>query len=410
MQSNVHMKESGSVLGDLILTGATGFVGSHVLLEWLRRDPDARACCLVRGPYPEIRLRHALATCQVVAGIPGHVDELMRQVTVIEGDLCNGSLAGNSGFAAWTHDDRPTHVVHCAANLSFKEQNREAVFATNLGGTKALWGALADSAPVASMNHLSTAFVAGAREGVVREQLTAEPPEFNNPYEESKWAAEHLVWKLARAQSVATRVFRPSIVIGHSETFLSSTDNGLYKVTSMLQRCGETFSPTVPVRLRCDSNATLNLIPIDLVVGEMLDIIGQGKATLGRTYHLTNERPLTVGEILSRVVPETGLQVACSLRRRPRGDRLSAVLVRAVRHYEPYLTQNQSFDRTNVCLSGVANRQANYVLDLARLAAFVRAYLMLSQYAPHYPRSATRTVSRVSLRSDLAPAAALPRT
>ena len=367
--------ESGSAPGDLLLTGATGFLGSHTLVEWLRRYPGAQACCLVRGPDPAARVRGAVAGALEDAGAPGAGGDLLRRITVLGGDLRDGAFARNRRFAAWMRTGRPTHVVHCAAKLSFQREDRERVFAANVDGTKALWDALAAFSPVASMNHVSTAYVAGTREGVVRERETAPPPGFNNPYEESKWEAEHLAWRRARAQGVGTRIFRPSIIIGHSTTYRSSSDSGLYKIVEMLQRLRRLVQPTAPVRVQSNPEAALDLVPVDLVVGEMLDIIERAAGSLERTFHLTSERALSVGEIFAHVSPVTGVRVECSPRRPPRGDRLGALYTRLFRPYLPYLMQDRTFDRANARACAVTNRQARYTLDLPRLSRFVQAHL-----------------------------------
>ena len=367
--------EFRSAPGDLLLTGATGFLGSHTLVEWLRRYPGARACCLVRGPDPGARVRGAVATALDDMGAPGAGGDLVRRVTVLGGDLRDAAFARNRGFAAWMQAGRPVHVLHCAAELSFQREDRERVLATNVGGTGALWDALAAFGPVTSMNHVSTAYVAGTRGGVVREQEITTPPGFNNPYEESKWAAEHLTWRRARAQGVGSRVFRPSIVIGHSTTYRSSSDTGLYKIVQMLRQFRQLFRPTAPVRLMSNPEAALDLIPIDLVVAEMLDIIERGAESLERTFHLTSERPLLVGEILASVSPVTGVPLECGVQRPSRGDRLGALVTRSLRPYLPSLMQDRTFDRANVRACAVTNRQAGRALDLPRLNRFVQAYI-----------------------------------
>ena len=371
----MQTRESRPAPGDLLLTGATGFLGSHTLVEWLRRYPGARACCLVRGQDPGARVRGAVARALEDAGAPGAGEDLLRRVTVLAGDLRETAFARDCGFAAWMQAGRPVHVMHCAARLSFLREDRERVFAANVGGTEALWAALAAFRPVASMNHVSTAYVAGTREGVVREQEITPPPGFNNAYEESKWAAEGLTRQRARAQGVGTRVFRPSIIIGHTATYRSSSDSGLYKIASMLHRLRGLFRPTASVRLRSNPEAALDLVPIDLVVAEMLDIIERGGRSLERTFHLTSEQPLSVGEVFASVSPVTGVPVKCSLQRPPRSDRLGALITRTLRPYLPYLVQDRTFDRANVRAGAVTNRQARRALDLPQLSRFVQAYI-----------------------------------
>src|SRR5262245_55966342 len=106
-----------------ILTGATGYVGSHLLARLLEARPDQAVICLSRGqgsaPAGD-RVRAALRTAcrdQGRAGVPRGWDE---RVVVCEGDLTAGAVG--AGTAGLLRQGLRTHEFwHCAASIKFAE-------------------------------------------------------------------------------------------------------------------------------------------------------------------------------------------------------------------------------------------------------------------------------------------------
>ncbi|MGI4807457.1 MAG: SDR family oxidoreductase, partial [Janthinobacterium lividum] len=73
---------------DLLLTGATGFVGSHLVLHWLHRHPAARIGCLVRAAdAAEARVRLRAALDGAAANEGAIFSALPAQVEAIPGDM-----------------------------------------------------------------------------------------------------------------------------------------------------------------------------------------------------------------------------------------------------------------------------------------------------------------------------------
>ena len=358
----------------LLLTGATGYLGSHILRSWLARNTNGMVYCPVRGENAEERLRNALKVSVRDAGESVSADDLMRRIKVIHADiLVKDQLVRGveeRGISEYFYE-----VIHGAANLSFREEDREAVIEANVRGTSNVLASINCHKGVRAFNYVSTAYVAGTREGFIRE--TASPATtFNNAYEESKSLAESLVRKATAEMGVESRVFRPSIIIGHTKTLLSSSSSGLYKVVEMLYRLGVARSVTgrlvVPYRL----NANINLIPVDIVVDEMLEIMNSGDGESGMVYHLTNERPLSVEDVLFGVTPMTGITMECSRDSRKVGGRIERVLMNnGLSLYLPYLSQSQIFSRKNVRATLRTVRQDSYWLDLVTLRRFVAVFL-----------------------------------
>lgn len=152
--------------GHLLLTGATGFLGQAALERLLADHPETRISLLIRrrGSTPATDRLASLLRKPVFQTLRQRLgdDELAaaaERITVIEGDLGDG--------VPRLPDDLTT-VIHCASTVSFDPPIDEA-FQINLQGVINLYEAVATLPRKPHVVHISTAYVAGARKGVVPE-------------------------------------------------------------------------------------------------------------------------------------------------------------------------------------------------------------------------------------------------
>jgi len=146
----------------VLLTGATGFLGQATLERLLSSYPDTRVSVLIRsrGERGAAERLSALLRKTVFRQLSQRLgaDELARlvreRINVIEGDLDAVGLPADLDV-----------VIHGASTVSFDPPVDEA-FRTNVSGVATLYRALTGSPHVV---HISTAYVAGTRKGVVAE-------------------------------------------------------------------------------------------------------------------------------------------------------------------------------------------------------------------------------------------------
>jgi len=278
MQREKTREQPGAVL----LTGATGFVGSQVLLRYLRRA-RRRVYALVRGSDPtDAAERLSSAVAPLGAELPAD------RVVAVPADLERDGL----GLEADRREEiagEVTDVVHAAASVSFSlplPQSRSI----NVEGTRRIL----DFAHLSQrrgglrrMAYVSTAYVAGTHPGPFTEDDLEVGQTFRNPYERSKFEAERLVRRDRRRLPI--QIFRPSIVVGEASTGWTQAFNVLY---TPLKAFVQGRLPVLPAR----AAAPVDVVPVDYVADAIVELADR-PADEG-TYHLVaGPRATSVGEL-----------------------------------------------------------------------------------------------------------------
>lgn len=178
-------------------------------------------------------------------------------------------------------------VVHCAAVTAFNLA--PAVYErVNVGGTAQVLAFAAQAMPAVSVLHVSTAYVCGTQDGAVPEAPSA-ASRFNNGYEASKAAAEALVLA-AHARGQAVAIARPSIVAGDWASGAIGAFGSLYQLIRLVAEGRTGALPAAP-------GASLNLVPIDHVVGGLADIAERMPQADGRIVHLAAADPVPLAAL-----------------------------------------------------------------------------------------------------------------
>ncbi len=170
-----------------LLTGATGLLGNYLLRDLLRDGvPVAVLVRPSRRQTARQRIELLLAKWDAEQTSP-----LPRPV-VLEGDITQDDLGLDANDLRWAAE-YCSAVIHNAASLTFHATSEEGEpYRSNLTGTRNVLD-FARQAGIREFHHVSTAYVAGLREGRCLETELDVGQAFGNDYEKTKVASEQLV-------------------------------------------------------------------------------------------------------------------------------------------------------------------------------------------------------------------------
>jgi NAD(P)-dependent dehydrogenase (short-subunit alcohol dehydrogenase family) len=152
---------------------------------------------------------------------------------------------------------------------------------------------LAAAIAAGCFHHTSSIAAAGLYSGVFREDMFDEAEGLDDPYLRTKHDSEGLVRNEKR---VKWRIYRPGMVVGHSQTGEMDKIDGPYYFFTFLKKLREMLPPWMPM-LGLEGGR-INIIPVDYVVDAMDHIAHKPKLD-GHCFHLTDPEPQRVGEVLN---------------------------------------------------------------------------------------------------------------
>ena len=252
------------------VTGATGFIGRHLVEQLLKREGTIYV--LVRE------------------GSRGKVDALAARLGAAEGRIVAvpGDLS-KPGLGVENFDEKIDHFFHLAAVYDV-EADEESSVRANVHGTRHAVE-FANTLEVGRFHHVSSIAVAGSYKGVFQEDMFDEGQKLPHHYHRTKYESEKLVREGVQAP---TLVFRPGIVVGHSETGEMDKIDGPYYFFKLIQKLRNAFPQWVP--MAGPEGGQTNIVPVDFVARAIDHIAHVAEADLpGDTFHLVNPEPMSVG-------------------------------------------------------------------------------------------------------------------
>jgi fatty acyl-CoA reductase len=306
---------------EILLTGATGFLGKVVLAELLERLPGARIWVLVRPSETQTARERFIRQVRLSPAFAGVARETWERVRPLRGDMFEPDL-GISPAMTRLLRERLSHVVHCAASVDFDQPLQAAATANIAGSLHALDLARScHNAPV--MVSVSTAYVGPHPPGeALAEALVPLPLDTERVYESimageadrdalleetghpntytfTKCLAEHLL--VARRGEVPLRIVRPSIISASRARPVPGWIDSYAAFAGFVVLIGAGRLRA----LRARPQTPLDIVPCDAVATRIVDCaLGNGQEG-GHSIHYAVvglERAPTVQECCDRIV------------------------------------------------------------------------------------------------------------
>jgi thioester reductase-like protein len=255
-----------------LVTGATGFIG-RFLVKRLLEDRTGDIHILVREGSEQKAKRLGRS----------------KRLKIVRGDLGEPGLGIDSMWIE-EHKGSIEHMFHLAAiyDMTADERQNERL---NNGGTRHAVE-VANALQVGHLHHTSSVAAAGLYRGTFTEAMFDEGQDLDHPYHRTKFESE----RIAREEStVPWRVYRPAMVLGHSQTGEMDKVDGpyyLFKAIKLSARLPQ-LMPLLGPRL-----GNTNVVPVDFVADAMAYIAHQPGLD-GHAFHLVSPEPQPTIEVLN---------------------------------------------------------------------------------------------------------------
>lgn len=336
----------------VLLTGATGLLGRYLIRDLA--EHDVPLAVLVRPSRRMSAENRIEAICKFWKSESGV--ELPRP-KVLVGNILDDNLGLSAEDREWVAENVGS-MLHNAASLSFVSTGRHAEpWRSNVDGTQTVLD-FCEDAQIKQFFHVSTAYVAGRRRGVVKENELNVGQELGNCYEESKLLAEESVRGAHQAGKLTSlTTFRPGIILGDSKTGFTSTFHHVYAAlqTSYLLNqqmgihdyTGKANASSIGMPMQGDHRK--HLVPVDWVSAVMAHVIAKPELH-GDTYHLTPRCPMRMRllrDMIEEVIGSYGIRIEVPTCSKEELTEVEAIFLEQQEVYTSYWTDDPLFDTTN---------------------------------------------------------------
>ncbi|KAF4671782.1 hypothetical protein FOL47_001218 [Perkinsus chesapeaki] len=317
----------------VLLTGATGFLGSHILASLLKSSPRISVYCLIRPPVQRAswheddvsphstaspaaacrrRLLATLEQYHLIGGDGLDLADVKDRAHILVGDVSLESF----GMTSEDYDYWATHVdcvVHAAAQVNllypyqalFKGNVQASVHVASFclyNKVKPLHYISTDAVfPIGKGRHFAEDFSVFDADSPVANEL-------KSGYAQTKWAAENLIHKFAESTGLPAVIYRCGNLGGYVGPDGLATWNPRDSNLEFLRACVELGM--VPAE---SSGLNMELTPVNVVSDFIVGCLWDIRHTNGKVFHLIQPHRISMKEV-SRCLRSAGYKVEeCSL-------------------------------------------------------------------------------------------------
>lgn len=257
----------------IILTGATGVLGSHIMYEILElfiKKPNLnnKLYIIARNNgknSAENRINDLLSsyyTPKILQNIG--LNELNKYIEIISFDIVvNEEL--------FLEKIKGAYLIHSAGyvNLSTDEELKEKIFDENVQLTKTLFSVLHPH--IKKFIYIGTAFSSGIRKGLIDTDFhnLDFTLEHRNTYEYAKYHSENFIARECKAIGLPFQILRPSVIggkmLGTENNFFIPKYMVFYLLAKFFHFTAKRKGKQENIRFIVNNETSLNIIPVDYV-------------------------------------------------------------------------------------------------------------------------------------------------
>lgn len=301
--SNRQLLPTGKVkaIQNILVTGATGFLGIHMIKELLE-DINASIYCLVRGPVAEDYFYQKLAFYFNDSIMKS--DNIKNRIHIITGDVTKENLGMDKADYIRVSQTVDT-VIHAAAIVKHYGNEADFNFVNVIGTEKVIDFCFSNDI---TLHFISTISLSGSRSMDQQQTLFTEnhlyikQDIFNNVYLKSKFEAESRIYKAQKEKGLQASVYRVGNLTGRFTDGVfqeNIEENAFYQKMKFLLDY-----KAIPETLL---NQVIEFTPVDVCSKAIIKIL-QTEQSSGNVFHLFNHKQLTTADLLT-VLESLGIQV-----------------------------------------------------------------------------------------------------
>ena len=294
----------------IVLTGASGAFGAHVLSQLRTCAKVSKIYCLVRGASPHAareRVGHALKQRQLPP-LDSPCDD--QKVAVIQTTLGDTRLGLNERLYEQIARET-TIIMHLAWSVNFRWKLRSFV-KDNIAGVKNLIGLALASPRLECPNFMfcsSVASVINHGGNLIPETILDDPFSATDlGYSQSKWVAEHICARASKYARLRGKVstFRVGQLSGDSETGIWNTKEAWPMMLSTVKLTGSL--PALP-------DQVLDWLPVNLAAAALIEGAGQvSEVESMRVIHVLNNNSYPLWrDLLEWLGEQTSFEIVAPL-------------------------------------------------------------------------------------------------
>jgi thioester reductase-like protein len=279
--------QSGDCPGDeILLTGASGFLGAYLLAGQLKRWPDLRVRCLVRARDADQGLEKI---CRNLNQYGLWKRGWKERIMAIPGDLSQPDF-GLEASEFLNLGKGIGGILHNGAQPS-QMATYSQLAVVNVEGTRQMLTIAARNGGI-PFQMISSVAALEAKE--YRDKELYETDDISawegiyNGYSQSKWASERLVIN-AGNQGLPMTVYRPPLIGGHSRTGSWHKDDLIYRL----------FKGCLSLKMVIDLPWEIDIVPVDYVANAVT-ALGWSPESFGKCFHLQHPHPILLGELMDK--------------------------------------------------------------------------------------------------------------
>jgi thioester reductase-like protein len=267
----------------IFVTGFPGFLATRLVRRLAREG--ARFILLTQSAFEA-------TACETILQIAKETGSSLDNFEIYNGDITKPDLGLAADKLARARQETST-IFHLAAIYDLAVA-QDVAATVNVEGTMNMNQFAKSVRNLRRYHYVSTCYVAGRRQGLIKERELHHEAGFRNHYEQTKYLAEISVNNLKT--SLPVTIVRPAVVCGDSKTGETAKYDGIYYLIHYLRKW--------PIGLTLlnigNPEVCLNLVPVDYVIESMVALAKDDRA-VGVTVQLADPTPLTTQELFDEI-------------------------------------------------------------------------------------------------------------